>query len=143
MSELKIKKLTKTAITPCYAHQNDAGLDLFSDESRILAPGEFGMIKTGIAIGLMPGTEAQIRPRSGLAAKHGITVLNSPGTVDEGYRGEICVILINHSKIDFEIKNGMKIAQMVIAPVMKVKTEEKDELSITKRGEGGFGSTGI
>ncbi len=143
MSELKIKKLTKTAIIPCYAHQNDAGLDLFSDESRILAPGEFGMIKTGIAIGLMPGTEAQIRPRSGLAAKHGITVLNSPGTVDEGYRGEICVILINHSKIDFEIKNGMKIAQMVIAPVMKVKTEEKDELSITKRGEGGFGSTGI
>lgn len=143
MSELKIKKLTKTAITPCYAHQNDAGLDLFSDESRILAPGEFGMIKTGIAIGLMPGTEAQIRPRSGLAAKHGITVLNSPGTVDEGYRGEVCVILINHSKIDFEIKSGMKIAQMVIAPVMKVKTEEKDELSITKRGEGGFGSTGI
>ncbi len=143
MSELKIKKLTKTAIIPCYAHQNDAGLDLFSDESRILAPGEFGMIKTGIAIGLMPGTEAQIRPRSGLAAKHGITVLNSPGTVDEGYRGEVCVILINHSKIDFEIKSGMKIAQMVIAPVMKVKTEEKDELSITKRGEGGFGSTGI
>ena len=142
MIELKIKKLTETAVIPNYAHENDAGLDLFSDEKRTLSPGEFSMVKTGIAIELPPGTEAQIRPRSGLAAKHGITVLNSPGTIDEGYRGEICVILINHSKKDFEIKSGMKIAQMVISDVTRASVSLSRRLNDSSRGSGGFGSTG-
>ena len=101
------------------------------------------MVPTGIAIALPKGFEAQIRPRSGLAAKNGITILNSPGTIDSDYRGEISAMLINHSKVNFEIERGMRIAQMVIAPVVQfnlIKTETLDE---TKRGAGGFGSTGI
>ena len=94
------------------------------------------------AIELPPATEAQVRPRSGLAAKHGITVLNSPGTIDAGYRGEVCVILINHGKASFSVEKGMKIAQMVIQHVLSVDVEEVTELSDTRRGTGGFGSTG-
>ena len=143
MYTLKVKKLSEAAIMPSYAHPGDAGLDIFSNEELTLKPGEYRTVKTGIAIELPPSTEAQVRPRSGLASRHGITVLNSPGTIDEGYRGEICVIMINHSKTDFKIEPGMKIAQMIVSPVVKAEIEEIDNMSETKRGEGGFGSTGL
>lgn len=139
---LKVKKLSKDAILPHYAHPGDAGADLFANEDAEIAPGDSAMIKTGISIELPPNTEAQVRPRSGLAAKNQITVLNTPGTIDEGYRGEVCVILINHGKKHFKVEKGMKIAQMVIKPVITVTVEEAETLSDTRRGEGGFGSTG-
>lgn len=141
---LKIKKISKDAITPNYAHEGDAGLDLYSIKELVLNPGERGLIHTGIQIELPKNTEAQIRPRSGLALKHGITTLNSPGTIDEGYRGEIGVILINHSNEVFKVEVGMKIAQMVIKPVLKVEVTEVEELSNnTERSEKGFGSSGL
>ena len=132
---------------PKYESEGAAGLDLLAaireDKSIIILPGRAEMVPTGIAIALPSGFEAQIRPRSGLAAKNGITILNSPGTIDSDYRGEISAMLINHSKVNFKIDRGMRIAQMVIAPVVQfnlIKTEILDE---TKRGVGGFGSTGI
>lgn len=142
IEKLIVCKLSNKAKIPEYAHDGDAGLDLFSVEEKIINPGETVLIKTGIKIELPKGTEAQIRPRSGLALKHSITVLNTPGTIDEGYRGEIGVILINHGKKDFAVTLHMKIAQMVVKPVIRVKVTEKDNLSKTDRGEGGFGSTG-
>lgn len=141
--KLKIIKLCEEAITPEYAHSNDSGMDLFSVTNTILKSGEYKLIKTGISIELPSNTEAQIRPRSGLALKNGITVLNTPGTIDEGYRGEIGIILMNHSKEEFEVKAGMKIAQMVIMPVLKPQIKIVDNLSESKRGSNGFGSTGI
>ncbi|MGE5655657.1 MAG: dUTP diphosphatase [Actinomycetota bacterium] len=141
--KLKIRRLNELAVLPQYAHVNDAGLDLFSIDELEIAAGESKLIPTGISIELPPGTEAQIRPRSGLALKHQITVLNAPGTIDEGYRGEIGVILINHGNKTFQVTKGMKIAQMVIAPVLHVEVEEVKILSNTCRGENGFGSTGM
>lgn len=143
MERLKILKLNEKARIPRYEREDDAGLDLVSIEEVELPSGESRLIHTGIAIELSPNTEAQIRPRSGLALKHSITVLNSPGTIDEGYRGEIGVILINHGKDSFLVTRGMRIAQMVIAPVIRVKIEEIGQLSETARGSGGFGSTGM
>jgi len=143
MHNIKIKRISEYAKLPEYAHPGDAGMDLFSAVEKTLKPGEFALIGTGIKIELPDDTEAQVRPRSGLAIKNGVTVLNTPGTIDEGYRGEVGVILINHSKEDFTVTPGMKIAQMVIAPVVRALTEEVDELSDTRRGEGGFGSTGV
>jgi dUTP pyrophosphatase len=143
MKKLKILQLNELAIIPEYAHANDSGLDLFSIDELELSPGESKLIHTGISIELPPGTEAQIRPRSGLALKHQITVLNTPGTIDEGYRGEIGVILINHGKDYFQVTKGMKIAQMVISPVIRVEIEEVKMLSASARGDNGFGSTGI
>ncbi len=140
---LKFIRLRPAAQAPCYAHEGDAGLDLFSSEAQELAPGAYAVVKTGIAIALPPGTEGQVRARSGLAAKHGIGVLNSPGTIDEGYRGEIGVILINHGKEPFVISPGMKIAQLVVHPVVRVAVEEVQHLDETKRAQGGFGSTGV
>jgi len=142
MTILKVKKLTDDAILPAYAHPGDAGLDLFSCEDAEIAAGESRMIHTGISIELPENTEGQVRPRSGLAAKHQITVLNSPGTIDHGYRGEVCVILINHGRAAFKIEKGMKIAQMLVKPVITVDVQEVGELSDTRRGTGGFGSTG-
>jgi dUTP pyrophosphatase len=139
---LKIKKVHEEAILPSYAHEGDAGLDLYAVNELILNPGERGLVHTGIQIELPKNTEAQIRPRSGLALKNGITTLNSPGTIDEGYRGEIGVILINHSNEEFKIEQGMKIAQMVIKPVFKVDIIETLELSDSERKEKGFGSSG-
>ncbi|MBU3176758.1 dUTP diphosphatase [Clostridium estertheticum] len=143
MLNLKVKKINELAILPQYAHEGDAGLDLFSVEEKIIMPGETVLVHTGIQIELPKDTEAQIRPRSGLALNNSITVLNTPGTIDEGYRGEIGIILINHSKIDFRVEKNMKIAQMVIKPVLKVSIVEVDELNSTERGKGGFGSTGL
>jgi len=142
MVKLCIKRLTPTALLPAYAHPGDAGLDLFADVSVSLEPGESKLVGTGISIELPTNTEAQIRPRSGLALKNGISVLNTPGTIDQGYRGEVGVILINHGRTRFDVNPGMKIAQMVIAPCLTVTVEETVELSGTARGQGGFGSTG-
>jgi len=141
--KLKIRKIDKNAILPNYAHEGDAGLDLYAVKELVLKPGDRGLVHTGIQIELPKNTEAQIRPRSGLALKNGITTLNSPGTIDEGYRGEIGVILINHGNETFKVEQGMKIAQMVIKPVFKVDIIETEELSNTERNEKGFGSSGI
>ncbi len=140
--ELKIFKLNPAATIPHYAHEGDAGLDLFAVEETRILPGETRLIKTGIAIALSPGTEAQIRPRSGLALNHSITVLNSPGTIDAGYRGEVAIILINHGKKTFDIAPGMKVAQMVVTPIIQAKVTVVDKLDNTSRDIKGFGSTG-
>ncbi|MDQ0880938.1 dUTP diphosphatase [Peribacillus sp. V2I11] len=139
---LKIKKINEEAIIPRYAHPGDAGMDLHSVELKTINPGETALVKTGIQIELPENTEAQVRPRSGLALKNSITVLNSPGTIDEGYKGEVGVILINHGNQPFIIEKGMRIAQMVIKPVIKVDIKEVSMLTETERSEGGFGSTG-
>ncbi|MSO55424.1 MAG: dUTP diphosphatase [Acidobacteria bacterium] len=141
--KLMVKRLSPTAVLPSYAHPGDAGLDLCADAAASLKPGERKLVGTGISIELPPNTEAQVRPRSGLALKHGISVLNTPGTIDHGYRGEVGVILINHGQSRFDIHPGMKIAQMVIAACLTVTVKEAGELSGTARGQGGFGSTGV
>lgn len=129
---------------PSYESTGAAGMDLYAaiSEPVVLKPGERNLLAAGISIALPHGYEAQIRPRSGLALKHGLTCLNSPGTIDSDYRGEIKVILINHGNQDFTIARGERIAQMVIAPVIQAVWQPVDELSQTKRGSGGFGSTG-
>ena len=131
------------AVIPKYEHDNDSGLDLISIENVKIESGDSQLVKIGISIVLPPNTEAQIRPRSGLALRHKVTILNAPGTIDEGYRGEIGVILINHGQTSFQVIQGMRIAQMVIVPVIRVKIEEVDSLSNTIRGSRGFGSTGF
>jgi dUTP pyrophosphatase len=130
---------------PAYQSAQAAGLDLTAAVATpvTLAPGDRTMIPTGLAIALPPGTEAQVRPRSGLAAKQGVTLLNSPGTIDADYRGEIQVILINLGREPVIIERGMRIAQMVIAPVTQARWQEVAELPATARGAGGFGSTGV
>ena len=140
--QLKVKKLNPAAVLPSYAREGDAGLDLFAVKRLVLEPGTSALVPTGIAIQLPSGTEAQVRPRSGLALKHAVTVLNTPGTVDEGYRGEVGVILINHGTSAFTVEAGMKIAQMVVSPRIQVAVVEAADLSDTERGAGGFGSTG-
>ena len=131
---------------PAYQSADAAGLDLLAavpqDTPLMLAPGKHAIVPTGLAIALPPGFEAQVRPRSGLAAKHGVTVLNSPGTIDADYRGEINVILINHGEAAFVIRRGERIAQMVIAPVVQAQLAPVATLPTTDRGTGGFGSTG-
>lgn len=129
---------------PSYATADAAGADLLAavDSPVSLAPGAYQIIPTGIAIALPHGFEAQVRPRSGLAAKHGVTVLNSPGTIDADYRGEVGVILINHGADDFVIERGMRIAQLVIAPVSALEWSSVASLDESDRGSGGFGSTG-
>ncbi len=131
---------------PAYQSAHAAGLDLLAavpeGSPLILPPGAHALVPTGLSIALPPGYEAQVRPRSGLAAKHGVTVLNSPGTIDADYRGEIGVLLINHGTVAFSIQRGERIAQMVIAPVVRAELVPAASLSATDRGSGGFGSTG-
>jgi len=142
---LKVKILREGVTLPKYQSDHSAGLDLCAciDKDIILMPGESVLVPTGISIELPDSYEAQVRPRSGLAINHGVTVLNSPGTIDPDYRGEVKVILINLGKEPFVIKNGMRIAQMVISKFERVEVEVVEELSQTRRGEGGFGSTGV
>ncbi|OWZ90496.1 deoxyuridine 5'-triphosphate nucleotidohydrolase [Sinorhizobium sp. LM21] len=143
--QIRIQLLHPEAKVPTYGSEEAAGADLHAvlqNESVFILPGERMIIPTGVAIELNPGTEAQVRPRSGLAAKHGLTVLNTPGTVDSDYRGEIKVILFNASPIAYELKNGERIAQMVIAPVIRGVFTIAESLDDTARGENGFGSTG-
>lgn len=130
---------------PSYATEGSSGVDLLADieEDMVIAAGDRNIVKTGIGIELPEGFEGQVRSRSGLAGKHGIMVLNSPGTIDADYRGEIKVILYNTGKEAFVVKRGMKIAQLVIAPVAKLVWQKQDAMQKTKRGDGGFGSTGV
>ncbi|MEQ1705185.1 MAG: dUTP diphosphatase [Rickettsiales bacterium] len=147
MTNVKIIKLAhgKDLPLPAYATEQSAGADLIAaiDSDIILAPFARQLIPTGIAIALPAGFEAQIRPRSGLALKNGITLLNTPGTIDADYRGEIKVLLINLGQEDFVVSRGMRIAQLVIAPVAQVKWQQVETLDDTQRSAGGFGSTGI
>jgi dUTP pyrophosphatase len=136
------KRLNAMAKLPSYAHEGDAGMDVCACETVTIQSGERALVHTGLEMALPHGTEAQVRPRSGLALKHGITVLNSPGTIDEGYRGEVCIILINLGVGPFVIEQGMRIAQLVIAPVLRTAVAEATELSNTARSTDGFGSTG-
>ncbi|HXM43827.1 MAG TPA: dUTP diphosphatase [Bryobacteraceae bacterium] len=140
---IRIRRLREDATLPAYAHgpQEDAGLDLRAVEGAVLEPGVPRLVATGLAIELPPGYEAQIRPRSGLAAKHAITLPNSPATIDPGYRGEIRVILLNLGREAYEIQPGDRIAQMVIARYEAIEWQE-GELNESRRGEGGFGSSG-
>jgi len=128
---------------PSYQTSGAAGVDLRASEEILLLPGEWAVVPTGIKIEIPEGFEAQVRPRSGIALKNGVTLLNSPGTIDSDYRGEIKVIMINHGSDPFTVSAGDRIAQLVFAPVTRVFWIENNELSITKRGEGGFGSSGV
>ena len=127
---------------PAYQTQHAAGLDLRADEDFVLQPGERRTVPTGLALELPEGYEGQVRPRSGLAARHGIGMVNAPGTIDADYRGEVHVILVNHGQEPFAAKRGERIAQLVVAPVARVEVIEVDALSDSDRGAGGFGSTG-
>lgn len=147
--ELRIVRLPHGADLPLPGYQSAqaAGLDLMAavpaDAPVTLAPGERAVIPTGIALSLPPGTEGQVRPRSGLAARYGVTVLNSPGTIDADYRGELLIILVNHGKDSFLVTRSTRIAQLVIAPVLSATISEVQDLSETSRGIKGFGSTGV
>lgn len=141
---LRFQRLDDRAVVPAYQSSHAAGLDLHTTigESTVLEPGEILIVPCGFAMAIPDGWEAQVRPRSGLASRHGISMPNAPGTIDADYRGEVKVPLINLSKFPFTIEPGMRIAQMVIAPVARVVVEEVEELDSTGRGGGGFGSTG-
>ena len=144
MTKIQIKKLSNSVSTPKYETPGSSGMDIAAHikNNVIIYPGEKALVPTGFSISIPVGHEVQIRPRSGLAAKKNITVLNTPGTIDADYRGEIKVILINFGKEKFVIKNGERIAQMVVCPVVQANLEEVQELPVTKRGSDGFGSTG-
>ena len=140
---IKIKKIRDNAILPSYAHLGDAGMDVFSVVEKDIQPGEVALIPIGYAVEIPDGYEIQIRPKSGLALKYGITILNTPGTIDSGYRGEICAIVINHGKKIFHVAEGMKIAQMVLCKYEKICFVESSVLMESERNDGGFGSTGV
>jgi dUTP pyrophosphatase len=144
MIEIELKRLPhgEGLPAPAYATDGAAGLDVVAAEDLTLAPGRRHAVATGFAIAIPPGYEVQVRPRSGLALKNGITCLNTPGTIDEDYRGEVKVILANLGDQPFEVRRGERIAQLVPAPVLKASFREVSELSETSRGTGGFGSTG-
>lgn len=140
---LGFKRIHPDATLPAYAHASDAGMDVRSVEDLTIPAGRRALVHTGLVMELPLGYEAQVRPRSGLALKHGITVLNTPGTIDAGYRGEVGVILANFGDADFAVKKGDKIAQIVIAPVTQPEIVEVADVNATDRGTGGFGSTGV
>lgn len=141
--KIMVKKLDSKAVIPQYQSVEAAGFDLHAIENGVVESRKTALVKTGLAVALPAGYELQVRPRSGLALKHGITVLNSPGTVDSDYRGELMVILINHSDNDFVINAGDRIAQAVLKEVVQATFEEVEELGASERGEKGFGSTGV
>ncbi len=144
MVKILIKKTSKEVITPKYKTDGSSGVDLsaFLDKEVVIKPNSSDLIPTGLQVAIPEEFEIQIRPRSGLAAKESIGVLNSPGTIDSDYRGELKIILFNHGNKDFIINNGDRIAQMVLVPILKMEFEEVDSLPDTVRGQGGFGSTG-
>jgi dUTP pyrophosphatase len=141
---LRVRRLTPSAELPRYATARSAGLDLSADlkEPLTLGPRDRALVPTGLSVALPPGHEGQVRPRSGLAVRHGLTVLNAPGTIDEDYRGEIKVALVNLGSEPFTIVPQMRIAQLIVAPVARVSVSEEEILDETTRGEGGFGHTG-
>lgn len=140
---LKIRRIDPAAQLPTYAHPGDAGMDVRSLETVTLAPGARALVRTGLVFQLPPDAEAQVRPRSGLALRHGVTVLNAPGTIDSGYRGEVGVVLVNLGEAPFTVEKGMKVAQIVVAPVVRAAIVEVAETDATERGADGFGSTGV
>ena len=141
---LQLKKLDASLPTPRYAHEGDAGLDIYAAEDVTLQPGQRAMVPTGIAIAIPQGYAGFVQPRSGLAAKQGITIVNTPGLIDSGYRGEVKVIALNTDSANtVQLKRGERIAQLVIQAVPVVTLEEVDELGSTERGSGGFGSSGM
>ena len=144
MTEILIKKLSKDVSLPKYETSGSSGLDLAAniDENIEIKPGQTEIIPTGLAVAVPNNFEIQIRPRSGLAAKSNIGILNSPGTIDSDYRGELKIILFNHGNEEFIVNNNDRIAQMVLMPILKIEFKEVDELPETIRGSGGFGSTG-
>lgn len=141
---MQIRRLRPDAIVPRYQTADAAGMDLHAalDEPQTIAPGAVAAVPTGLAMAIPRGYEGQVRPRSGLALKHALTVVNAPGTVDSDFRGQVMVLLINHGRELFTIAHGERIAQLVIAPVVQVELDVVEELSETVRGAGGFGSTG-
>ena len=143
MDKIIFKKLNENATIPSFAHKGDAGLDLCASERCEIAPKSWGLVKTGLAVKLPNGTEAQIRSRSGLALKRGVFVLNSPGTIDEGYRGEVGIILCNLSDENFVVNVGDRIAQMVVSRLYQFDITVGEVDQNTQRGEGGFGSSGV
>ena len=140
---LRFKRIHPDAVLPAYAHPSDAGMDIRSVDEIVIPSGRRALVHTGLVMLLPPMYEAQVRPRSGLALKNGVTVLNTPGTIDSGYRGEVGVILANFGDADFIVKKGDKIAQLVIAPVTQPQVVEAEVVDETDRGAGGFGSTGV
>lgn len=147
MIETRVQVLTlphgRGLALPAYATAGAAGADIVAAEEAVIQPGAIHAVATGIALAIPAGFEGQVRPRSGLALKHGVTVLNAPGTIDADYRGEVKVILINHGPAPFRIARGDRIAQLVVAPVTPARFERADVLPETQRGPGGFGSTGV
>jgi dUTP pyrophosphatase len=140
---VRVKVISPNAVMPTKAKPGDVAFDLYSTIDHMLKPGERFGVPIGISLEIPDGYEGQVRPRSGLALKHGVTVLNSPGTIDSGYRGEVKCTLINKGEEPFKIEKGMRIGQLAIRPVPNVKLVEVEELSDTERGVGGFGSTGM
>ena len=142
--QLKVKRLTDLAVLPRYMTGGAAGMDLTAapTEPMVLQPGQRALVPTGLSVALPPGHEGQVRPRSGLAVKYGLTLLNAPGTIDQDYRGEVKVLLANLGQQPFTVEAGLRVAQLVVAPVCRVEVEETDLLEQTARGEGGFGHTG-
>ena len=142
MAKIKIKKLSEDSVIPKYAHKGDSGMDVFAIETMLIPPMRRALVKTGLSFEIPKGYEIQVRPKSGLALNDGITCLNSPGTVDSNYRGELGVILINHSSKSYLVEKGTKVAQIVLGRVEEIKFKEVKNLNNTTRGTGGFGSTG-
>ncbi len=140
--KVQIVKLDKDLPTPQYAKFGDAGMDVYAKENAVLEPGERKLIGTGLKFSVPYGFEMQVRPRSGLALKHGISIVNTPGTIDHGYRGELGIVLINHGKTVYEVKRAERIAQVVFNKVELVTIEEVEELPESERGEGGYGHSG-
>lgn len=144
-AQVRVKKLNPRAKLPVYASEGSAGCDVSAllESDIILSPGSRVLIPTGLAFSIPPGFEIQVRPRSGLALRHGISLVNSPGTIDQDYRGELSIILINHGQEAFVLHDGDRIAQLILAPVSRASFKEEKDLDSTSRGSGGFGSTGI
>jgi len=143
MVKIKIKKIHPDAVIPSYEHKGDSGMDVFATHLVIIPPRERTLIKTGLIFEIPKGYEVQVRPKSGLALKEGITCLNTPGTIDSNYRGELGVILINHGSKSYVVNPGQKIAQLVVQKVEEAKFKVVEDVSKTSRGSGGFGSTGL
>jgi len=146
MVEIEITRLDERAVLPAYQSEHAAGMDLSAclpDGAVTLGAGEIALIGCGFAVALPEGYEGQVRPRSGLAARHGVTLVNGPGTIDSDYRGEVKAALINLGREPFTVEHGMRVAQLVVAPVVRAAVVERKTLAATVRGEGGFGSTGV
>lgn len=142
MIEVVVRRLHPGATLPRHAYEDDAGLDLAATEEHVLEPGQRAVVGTGIAVEIPPGFAGFVQPRSGLAAQHGIAVVNSPGLIDAGYRGEVRIVLLNTDRDEsFTVLPGMRVAQLVVAPIARVRVVEADELSLSERGTRGFGSS--